>query len=87
MASDELFLLLSFTPSPVHLKMMSERWRSDSLFDDHWWEELIATKLPLLKTFEFFFVFVVHTVTNDLEGEGKFRLSLTLALIFHNLWL
>lgn len=67
MESNELHLLLSFTPLLVHLKLMFQTCHYDPMFDGHLWEEFIGTKLPLLKTFEFFFVCSPHTVTNDLS--------------------
>jgi hypothetical protein len=48
---DKLDVLLSLTPSLVHLKVIAVR----STFKDQFWKESIQTKLPLLRKFEFSF--------------------------------
>ncbi|CAF3348954.1 unnamed protein product [Rotaria sp. Silwood2] len=48
-----LELLLSFTPTLVHLKFGSDERMLDSIWDGYSWKRLIETKLPSLKQFEF----------------------------------
>jgi len=57
---DKLHLVLSLTPSLVHLQLISRRSRGDSIFDGYLWERFIQTKLPLLKKFEFFFTYSTY---------------------------
>ena len=61
---EELDLLLSHTPSLIYLKIISSRWKFDSLWDGSRWEQLIQTKLPLLNDFHFCFRFVVNYDSN-----------------------
>jgi len=55
---NQIEYLLSFTPSLIYLKIISDT----NLLDGYRWEQYIQTNLPLLKTFEFFFVF--HSYEN-----------------------
>jgi hypothetical protein len=59
----EYFLL--FTPSLIHLKIISDT----NLLDGYRWEQYIQRNLPLLKRFEFFFVFYPanNLDNNDIE--------------------
>jgi hypothetical protein len=52
---EHLKLILSLTPSLVHLKLSSNICWSYSLFDGSLWAEFIQTKLPLLDKFDFVF--------------------------------
>lgn len=47
--------LFSILPKLLHVKLSSRREKVDSIFDGSSWEQLIQTKLPLLKKFEIFF--------------------------------
>ncbi|CAF1029849.1 unnamed protein product [Adineta steineri] len=51
----QLNSLLSLTPSLVHLKLINHTDHFSSLFDGNRWEELIQSKLRLLKNFQFCF--------------------------------
>ncbi|CAF1391667.1 unnamed protein product [Adineta steineri] len=51
----QLNYLLSLTPSLVHLKLINHTDHFSSLFDGNRWEELIQSKLRLLKNFQFCF--------------------------------
>ena len=53
--------LLTLTPGLVYLRLTLNRDIFDCIFDGFYWEEFIPSKLPLLKTFEFFFSFDVKT--------------------------
>ena len=57
--------LLLFTPSLIHLKIVSDT----SLLDGYRWERCIQTNLSLLKTFEFFFVSYSHNNLNNNDVE------------------
>jgi hypothetical protein len=52
---DALELILSSTPSLIHLKVISSRRKLDSAFDGSVWERIIETKLPSLKNLQLFF--------------------------------
>ncbi|CAF3867465.1 unnamed protein product [Adineta steineri] len=52
---EQLNYLLSLTPSLVHLKLINHTYYFSSLFDGNRWEELIQSKLRLLKNFQFCF--------------------------------
>jgi hypothetical protein len=52
---DELELLLSLTPSIVHLQLTGGVSLSDAILDGSRWEQFIQVKLPSLEKFEFFF--------------------------------
>jgi hypothetical protein len=52
---NELQLLLSLTPSLVHLQLTGTVNPSDGILDGSRWEEFIQTKLPSLEKFQFFF--------------------------------
>ena len=45
---------LSLTPALIHLKLIGNGNLFNSSFDGYRWEQLIKSKLPLLKKFEFF---------------------------------
>ncbi|CAF1455110.1 unnamed protein product, partial [Adineta steineri] len=51
----QLNYLLSLTPSLVHLKLINHTYNFSSLFDGNRWEQLIQSKLRLLKNFQFCF--------------------------------
>lgn len=48
-------LLLSLTPELTYLKLICAGENVGTLFDGHYWEEFIQTKLCQLKQFQFFF--------------------------------
>ncbi len=52
---NQLELLLSLTPSLVHLQLTGSVSSSDVILDGSRWENFIQTKLPSLEKFEFFF--------------------------------
>ena len=56
LSSKQLELILSVTPSILHLKLANEQKRDFStVCDGYYWENLITTRLPSLKKLEFFF--------------------------------
>ncbi len=56
-SSSNLEYLLSLTPALVHLKLVSFRPTFHSIFNAFDWEQFIRIKLPLLRKFEFFFIY------------------------------
>ncbi|CAF1492229.1 unnamed protein product, partial [Adineta steineri] len=61
---DHIILLLSLTPELTYLKLICDSKEFDTLFDGHYWEEFIQTKLCRLKQFQFFF-------SNDFSNKDK----------------
>lgn len=55
LSTQSLASILSLTPRLVYFKLTSVKNIGDSVFDGFYWEKLISSQLPLLKTFEFFF--------------------------------
>jgi hypothetical protein len=68
---NQIEYLLSFTPSLTYLKIISDT----NLLDGYRWERFIQTNLPLLKKFEFFFIFYSYE-NNDIELLIKSYLTL-----------
>ena len=69
-------LVLSLTPSLVRLKLISSSVKLDSILDGSDWARLIQTKLPDLKTFQFFFSYNLQQENDakDLDSlVGRFR--------------
>ena len=52
---DQLFSILSFTPSLVYLQLNIQRCESSDLLSGDVWEKFIENRLPHLKIFRFFF--------------------------------
>jgi hypothetical protein len=73
-----LVSLLTRTPALVHLKLVSRRETFDRVFDGSYWEQLIQSKLPSLKTFEFFFWYSPYKRSNMIDIDSpitSFRTS------------
>jgi hypothetical protein len=66
-SSTSLVSLLTRTPSLVHLKLISKRETFDYVFDGSYWEQLIQSKLPSLKTFEFCFWYSPYKKSNMID--------------------
>jgi hypothetical protein len=67
---NELELLLSLTPSLVHLQLTGSVSSSDAILDGSRWEHFIQTRLPLLKKFEFFFRMKMNIHHNPTDTEA-----------------
>jgi hypothetical protein len=83
---NELELLLSLTPSLVHLQLTGTVNSSDAILDGSRWEEFIQTKLPSLEKFEFFFrakIDINHNPTNIESWIVPFR---TMFWLNHKSW-
>jgi hypothetical protein len=65
LSNDELHLFLSLNPSLVHLKVIAKLSISNYMFNGYSWKELIQTRLPLLKKFEFFFTINIDRDTHN----------------------
>ncbi|CAF1063116.1 unnamed protein product [Adineta steineri] len=67
---EELKCLLLLTPSLVHLKLVSSRSETYSIFDGSYWEQFIQNNLLLLNKFQFFFTYITDEFndTNTLDS-------------------
>jgi hypothetical protein len=52
---DTIVLILSCTPSLIHLKLIGQPTEFRLVWDGYWWTEFIQKNLPQLRWFEFFF--------------------------------
>jgi hypothetical protein len=70
---DQLEYILSFTPSLIYLKIISDT----NLLDGYRWERYIQTNLPFLKKFEFFFTYYSQKDLNNDDIELLIKPYLT----------
>jgi hypothetical protein len=71
-------VILSHTPSLIHLKVVNDDDACTTLFDGSRWEKFIQMKLPQLKKFEFFFARIPYYFGGSSEIEpimAPFRTS------------
>jgi hypothetical protein len=66
-SSTSLVSSLTRTPALVYLKLISRRETFDYVFDGSYWEQLIQSKLPSLKTFEFCFWYSPYEKSNMID--------------------
>ena len=72
LSMDDLFSLLSSTPSLRHLKIIN---KGRAFLNGYRWEELIKTKLPALNKFEFHISFDLLHVANPLESDPNYYMK------------
>ena len=72
LSMDEIDSLLFFTPSLCHLKIIDSGM---CFVDGSRWEELIQTKLPFLKKFEFFISFNLGYDVDPMESDLSYLIS------------
>lgn len=84
---NELTLLLSLTPSLVHLQLTGSVSSSDPILDGSQWEEFIQDKLPLLEKFEFFFRAKIDQNNSPINIESWIVPFKTIFWLQHKSWL
>ena len=61
---DQLFSILSFTPSLVYLQLNIKRCQSPDILSGHAWKKFIEDRLSHLKVFRFFFTYQIQSHCN-----------------------
>ncbi|CAF3620119.1 unnamed protein product [Rotaria sp. Silwood1] len=80
---DNIELFFSQTPSLIYLKLIGK----ENFMNGHRWEQIIQTKLPLLKKFEFFFVRYRNALPTALENQSIIASFQTSFWIEYKKWL
>ncbi|CAF4894100.1 unnamed protein product [Rotaria sp. Silwood1] len=83
---NELELILSLTPSLIHLQLTGSATLSDGILDGSRWEEFIQIKLPLLEKFEFFFRTKTDINHNSIDIESWINPFRTMFWLKHKSW-
>ncbi|CAF1259680.1 unnamed protein product [Rotaria sordida] len=83
---NELELLLSLTPSLVHLQLTGSVNLLDAILDGARWEEFIQIKLSSLKKFEFFFRTKTDINHNPIDIESWVSPFRTMFWLKHKSW-